>query len=84
MNNLKQGLMEKSRLAKHAYEEGHRIHWKEASAVQIETNSICRKYREAAHMAYITNPISHPSLEISPIQIPLIQEEVCRLQGSSL
>jgi hypothetical protein len=25
MNNLKQGPMEKSRLAKHAYEEGHRI-----------------------------------------------------------
>jgi predicted GIY-YIG superfamily endonuclease len=34
MNNLKQGLMEKSRLAKHAYEEGHRVQWKEAKAVQ--------------------------------------------------
>jgi hypothetical protein len=30
MNNLKQGLMEKSRLAKHAYEEGRRTQWKEA------------------------------------------------------
>jgi hypothetical protein len=37
MNSLKQGLMEKSKLAKHAYEEGHRIQWKEAKAVQIET-----------------------------------------------
>jgi hypothetical protein len=32
--------MEKSRLAKHAYEEGHRIQWKVAKAVQIETNTI--------------------------------------------
>jgi hypothetical protein len=48
MKNLQQGLMEKSRLAKHAYEEGHRIQWKEAKAVQIEINKICRKYKEAA------------------------------------
>jgi hypothetical protein len=44
MNNLIQGLMEKSNFAKHAYEEGHRTHWNEAKAVQIETNNICRKY----------------------------------------
>jgi hypothetical protein len=72
------------RLAKHAYEEGHGIQWKEAKAVQIETNNICRKYKEAAHMACIMNPISQPSLEISPIWIPLIWEEVGRQQGSSL
>jgi cell wall assembly regulator SMI1 len=84
MNNLKQGLMEKSRLAKHAYEEGHRIQWKETKAVQTETNNICRKYKGAAKMACITNPISHPSLEISPMWIPLIHEEVGRLQDSSL
>jgi hypothetical protein len=76
--------MEKSRLAKHAYEEGHRIQCKEAKVVRIETNNICIKYKEAAHVACITNPISQPSLEISPIWIPLIREEVGRLQGSSL
>jgi hypothetical protein len=84
MNNLKQGLMEKSGLAKHAYEEGHCIQWKEAKAVQIETNNICRKYEAAANMACITNPISQPRLEMSPIWIPPILEEVGRLQGSSL
>jgi hypothetical protein len=67
MNNLKQGLMETSRLAKHANEEGLRIKWNEAKAVQIETNNICRKNKDAANMACITNPISQPSLEISPI-----------------
>jgi hypothetical protein len=35
--HIKQGLMEKSRLTKHAYEEGHHIQWKDAKAVQIET-----------------------------------------------
>jgi hypothetical protein len=35
-------------------------------------------------MACITNKISQPSLEISPIWIPLLREEVGRLQGSSL
>jgi hypothetical protein len=84
MNNLKQELMEKSRAAKRAYEEGHHIQWNEAKAVQIETNKVCRKYKEEAHMVCITNPISQPSLEISPIWIPLIREEVGRLQGSSL
>jgi hypothetical protein len=81
-NSLKQGLMEKSRLAKHAYEEWHRIQWKET--VQTEANNICKMYKEAAHMACIMNPISQPSLEISPIWIPLIREKVSRLQGNSL
>jgi hypothetical protein len=84
VNDLKQGLVEKSRLTKHAYEEGHHIQWKEAKAVQIETNNICRKYKEAAHMACFMNPISQPSLVISHIWVPLIREEVSRLQGSSL
>jgi hypothetical protein len=78
MNNLKPRLMEKSGLAKHAYEEGHCIQWKEAKAAQIETNNICRKYKEVAHMAKITNPISQLSMEISPILISLICKEVGR------
>jgi hypothetical protein len=48
MNNLKQGLMKESRLAKHVYEEQHHIQWKEAKVVQIETNNMCKKYKEAA------------------------------------
>jgi hypothetical protein len=84
MNNLKQGLVEKSRLAKHAYEEGHHMQWKEAKVVQTDANNMCRKYKEAAHIACIMNPVSQPSLEISPIWILLIHEEVGRLLGSSL
>jgi hypothetical protein len=61
MKNLKQGLMEKSRLAKHAYEEGHRIQWKEAKAAQTENNKICKKYKEVVHTARITNLSVNPA-----------------------
>jgi hypothetical protein len=74
MDNLKQVLMEKSRLAKHAYEEGHRIRRKEAKVVQKDTNNIRRKYKEVAHMACVTNPTSQPSF----------YEEVVRLHSSSM
>jgi hypothetical protein len=76
--------MEKSRLDRHAYVEWHRIRWKEANVIQIETSDMSRKYKEAAHIAGATNPISQHSLEISPIWIPLICEEVGRMQGSSV
>jgi hypothetical protein len=82
MNNLEQGLMEKSKLAKHAYEEGNHIWWKEATVVQ--TDNMYRKYKEVAHISCITNPISQSSLEISPIWMPLICEEVGRLRDSAV
>jgi hypothetical protein len=67
-------------LAQHAYEEGHRVCWKEATVLQVEANIIWRKYKEAAHMAVAKEPISQPSLEISPIWTTLINEKVRKLQ----
>jgi hypothetical protein len=37
--NLIQGLLQKSKLAEHAYEEGHKICWKEPKVLQIEPNT---------------------------------------------
>jgi len=74
--NLKNGLLDKSKLAQHAFEEGHQISWNEAKILQIERNSRSRKYKESALMACMNNPISQPSLEISPIWIPLIKKEI--------
>jgi hypothetical protein len=34
--NFTQGLLKKSKLAHHAYEEGHKICWKEVTVLQIE------------------------------------------------
>jgi hypothetical protein len=47
-HNLKQGLLEKSRLTKHAYEEGHKVGWTDARVLDIESHSKYRKYKEAA------------------------------------
>jgi hypothetical protein len=74
--NLKQGLLEKSKLAKHAYEENHRVSWDKARVLEVEHNTRYKKYKESAHMACSTKPISQPSLDISPIWIPLISEDI--------
>jgi hypothetical protein len=47
---LAQGLLEKSKLGQHAYEEGHKICWKEAKVLQMEQNTIYRKHKEFAHV----------------------------------
>jgi hypothetical protein len=66
------GLLEKSKLAQHAYEKG----WDNAGILEIESNSRYRKYKELVHIACLINAISRPSLDISPIRIPLISNEV--------
>jgi hypothetical protein len=82
--HLQQGLLEKSKLAQHAYEEGHWIGWNDVRILEIESNSRYRKYKELAHMACLPNPISQPSLDISPIWIPLVSNEVSNSQRKSV
>jgi hypothetical protein len=55
--------------------------WDEARILEIESNSRYRKYKESAHMLYLTNLINQPSVDISPIWIPLISNEVSSSQG---
>jgi hypothetical protein len=57
-----------------------RVGWDEARTLEIESNSRYRKYKELAHMACLTNPISQPSLDISPIWISLISNVVSKSQ----
>jgi hypothetical protein len=83
-HNLQLGLLEKSKLAQHAYEEGHRVGWNDARVLEIESNSRYRKYKESAHMACLTNSISQPSLDISPIWTPLLSNEVSNSQRRSV
>jgi hypothetical protein len=42
-HNLQQGLLEKSKLAQHADEEGHRLGWDDARILEIGSNSRYRK-----------------------------------------
>jgi hypothetical protein len=83
-HNIKEGLLEKSNLAQHAYEECHRVVWVEARILEIENNSRYRKYKESVHIACFTNPISQPSMDISPICVPLISNEVTISQRKSV
>jgi len=70
--NLELGHLERSRLAEHSYEENRRVLWKEAKFLETEKNAVYRKYKEAAYMACLQNPISRPSVEIPPICHSLI------------
>jgi predicted GIY-YIG superfamily endonuclease len=38
-HNLRDGLLEKSKLAHYSYEEGHRVGWDEARILEVESNS---------------------------------------------
>jgi hypothetical protein len=78
--NLAQGLLEKSKLAQHAFEEVHKICWNEEKVLQIELNTTYRKYEESTQMSLLDLPISQPSLDISPIWITVITAEVKKLQ----
>jgi hypothetical protein len=81
-HNLEKGLLEKSKLAHHTYEEGHKVGWDEARIWGIENNNRYRKYQELDHMACLTNLMSECSLNISPNWIPLISNEVHSSRGS--
>jgi hypothetical protein len=57
-HNSQQRLIEKSKLAQHSYEEGHRVGCDVATILEITSNSRYRKYNESAHMECFTNPIN--------------------------
>jgi hypothetical protein len=52
-------------------------YWELKAAARIGNKGI-------GHMAYLASPISQPSLDISPIRIPLISSEVRKSQGRSV
>jgi predicted GIY-YIG superfamily endonuclease len=75
-HNLKEGYLGKSKLAQPAFEEGDNVEWDEAEILEIENNNRYRKYKQSAHMACLFNPISQPSLDISPIWIPIVSKGI--------
>jgi hypothetical protein len=79
-HNLKKDLLEKSRLGKHAYEEGHREGWDETRILGIESNSRHTKYKKSAHITCSVNPITQPSFDIYPVWFTLISNEVTTAQ----
>jgi hypothetical protein len=43
-HNLKKGLLVKSKLVQHAYEESHRVGWDDVRILETESNSKFKKY----------------------------------------
>jgi hypothetical protein len=77
-------LLEISKLAQHAYKEGHRVVWDEARISVIESNSSNRKYKESAHMSCLTTQMCEPGVGISPILAPLLAMRLAYSQGRSV
>jgi hypothetical protein len=46
---------------------------------RLKVTARYRKYKGSVHMVCLTNPISQPSFEISPIWIPFISKEAGNL-----
>jgi hypothetical protein len=59
--NLTKSLLEKPKIAQHAYEEGHKVYWNEANVLQIEPNTTYRKYKKSANMSLINHPSVNPA-----------------------
>jgi len=74
--NLELDHLKGSRLAEHSFEENRPELWEEAKILETEKNALCRKYKLAAYMACLQNPISRPIVEISPICHPLITNDL--------
>jgi hypothetical protein len=69
-HNIKEGLLEKSKLAQHAYKEGHRVGWDEARILEIESNTRYRKYKKSSHMACLIQ-LANPAWTFLPSGSPL-------------
>ena len=69
--------MVKSKLARHAYEEGRRVSWKEVRVVQTVSDDIRKKYKELAHVACIFCLISLSNLDVvNFVWSPVIKMEL--------
>ena len=78
------GETEKSGVAEHAWSEGdHKPLWDKTSIIGREQNWKIRKIKEAAHMALDANMFSKPSIDISPIWLPMLRKVGVRQKGNA-
>jgi hypothetical protein len=58
--NSKERLCDKSKLAPHAFEEGHRIAWDQTETLKIESKPIFRKNKQLHIRVFPTIPLAKP------------------------
>jgi hypothetical protein len=71
-HNLKEGLLEKSKLAKRGYGEGYRVASDESRILKLKVTVDIGNTKNRPFMANLTNLNSQPSLGVSLIWILLI------------
>jgi hypothetical protein len=72
------GHLERSILAQHSFEKNRCIVWMEAKILEVEINSVYKKYKEAAYLSCSQKPINKPNNKISPIWYTLISRELSK------
>jgi hypothetical protein len=63
-HNVRECILQKSKLAQHAHHGGHRVGWDETRSLDTDGNNRYKKCEQLADMVYLLNPISQPSVII--------------------
>ncbi|XP_050510634.1 uncharacterized protein LOC126887260 [Diabrotica virgifera virgifera] len=76
---IKNREFERSQICQHAWDNEHRVQWRDSSIVLKESDSKKRKIKEAALiMLNETNCVANSSVECSRMWLPILKEEVNR------
>ena len=74
--NTTNGEIDKSKIAEHSWKQKHRFQWGKASILSKEENLRIRKLKESAFIHCTDHVISQPSVDISPMWLPIIRPEI--------
>ena len=78
--NTTNGEIDKSNIAEDSWEQKHRFQWDKARVISKEENSRIRKLKESAFIHRTDHAISQPSIDMSPIRLPIIRTEIKKKQ----
>ena len=73
---IRNGEIDKSKIAEHSLEHKHGYQWDKASIIGKEKNSGIKKLKESAFNHCTDHVISQPSIDISPIWLPITRPEM--------
>ena len=76
--NTTNGERDNSKIVEHSWEQKHRFQWDKASIITKIENSRIRKLKESAFIHCTDHVISQPSIDRSPIWLPIIRPEIKR------
>jgi hypothetical protein len=72
-HKLNYGILEKSKLNQHAYEDGCEVDWDEARILETQSNCSYRKYKESGDVKNLTIPVSLPNFHLSHMDSSYLQ-----------